>query len=849
MKINTQSQEEISIYDSVNKYDFLLVPTANAIAGAVGFGLPGALAGMAIGMADEVLVSCDWTSGRYLSPMFQGVSSFATLTTSWFVMGAGGTLSFAFSQLVTSEYSEYGYKITYPVKTTLQAGYVFGWKGMVGGIALGGIEEVLIHYEIYNKHYISTAVSYASIAHLVKEKTGSFIVDYIKESKLNAIFSPLQKIGQTMPYFLESISVLISSILSSYGSEEPNITVLEFQEEMRKIYKKLGQEQIYLDILEKQVLTTSGFLVAGQFVKYKLMGCFQKSNGAFYGDLTDSKIWRNFKLSAKEIFAILPILILIKQSFVNPIESYFKFRFQNLLYEGVSKKWLVGETPLKILQTADTEVLIDNLNKDIAMLADSGEELRKSYFNVVIKSSYSQYLMYEYNAQDLIIIYQIYYGCTQYISTALSKWQTSYNEEIRTLESKKNTIIKHDARNVETVVSRDGFSYSAAVLKELEEKIKITTTKQLMIKHFRKTVEDIEEYTDILFSMFLIGYKTHIGELNPDVSLKVWVAAGSIASLMGWTGKNAGTIEEVKNSLGKLHSFINKTEYVETQGLQQVENTNKEMALEDFRLSIGTKELFYVQAMSLKVGMYYALTGDSGSGKSSLLSKIKGITHNGITATGVIKYPHASDKTEEIVFMPQSDFFPIDTTLLEAIYYPKRISLDQKEELYTKVSAMLERLELCSGDSEAEKNCNIEEFMSTRKDWSNVLSGGQKKKVLLVSALIQEPKVLLLDEPFTGLHQEAITKMQFLIKEQLKADTLVICVDHHAFDSEGFYDFELHIENKQLELKEFQLNENILYTRELVEQENIHQVSADYGRCQVSEKYFFNDMCPIEEYL
>ena len=536
----------------------------------------------------------------------------------------------------------------------------------------------------------------------------------------------------------------------------------------------------------------------------------------------------------------------IQQIFIAPIESYFSFVSQNLLYDAVSKKWLIGESPLKILQQEDTEVLIDNLNKDIANIANNGKELRNSFFNEIAQSIYSQYLMCQYNTQDLIVLYQLYYGCTQYISETLSSWKMSYNNLTRVLETKKQTFIKHDARNVETVVGRGGFAYSELVLKEVNYEIKIIAIKQLIVTHFHDTWKDIEKYTDRMFSIFSIGYKARIGEIDSEMQLKVWVAAEKVSSLMSWRGKNAGTVEEVKNSLKKLHAFINKIEDIGLQSLQRIEHIKKEMVFEDLRLSIGDKELLSVQTMSLKTGMFYALTGDSGTGKSSLLSKIKGITHNGITASGVIKYPKSLNQNEDIVLMPQIDFFPMDVTLLGAIYYPKLIisPLDQKDQIYAEVFAMLQRLELCNGSNNDKNTCDIEEFMKTRKDWGNVLSGGQKKKVLLVSALMQKPKILLLDEPFTGLHQEAISKMQRFIKETLQdTNTLVVCTDHHVSKSTDLYNFDLHIENKTLELRQFPSNTSEKYGYDV--EQNFKQCTA----FNVNDNNFFIETCPIEEYV
>lgn len=370
-----------------------------------------------------------------------------------------------------------------------------------------------------------------------------------------------------------------------------------------------------------------------------------------------------------------------------------------------------------------------------------------------------------------------------------------------------------------------------------------------MIKHLSDTWKDVEEYTDIIFTNFFIGYKVHTGGLDSNVRLKILCATGSIASLMSWRGRNAGMVEEVKDSLEKLHTFIDKTKEPEDtilKNFKQVYHSGEELILENLRLSVETTELFFAQKIILKPGMYYAVTGDSGSGKSSFLSKIKGITYNGITASGVIKYPSSLNKTNEIILMPQKDFFPTDATLLEAIYYPKFIPLGQKEQIYSKIFNMLERLELCSGSDKVKNTCDIEEFMKSKKDWSSVLSGGQKKKVLLVSALMKEAKVLLLDEPFTGLHQEAIPEVQFFIKETLQyTNVLVICIDHHISDSINFYDFELRIENKVLELRGYQLPINDKQSQPQYE----YQEGKDVAECGILDTtmHFFNDTCLIGE--
>ena len=80
------------------------------------------------------------------------------------------------------------------------------------------------------------------------------------------------------------------------------------------------------------------------------------------------------------------------------------------------------------------------------------------------------------------------------------------------------------------------------------------------------------------------------------------------------------------------------------------------------------------------------------------------------------------------------------------------------------------------------------------EDWYSVLSGGQKQKIRIISAIMQEPNVLILDEVFNGLDKKAIELMQAIIIEILP-DILVISIDHSAVENNntGFYTNSLRI--------------------------------------------------------
>ena len=798
------NNKKFLIYDMVNENDYLFISCSNVVAGFIGFGFPGAVAGLTVGIADELLVKSKYLDSHYLSTILQGMSSFATLSTSWAIRGLGGFINLSFFKFTLNTDSMYGNKIIFPVQNGLQLGYVFGIQGVIAGVCLGAIEEVFIGCDFYNKHYIGNSFYYFSSIYLINNKFGESIASlFSKNSQFKKVIDLLSVLYEKHPYLCKFTSLLIGTAQSVYLAEkDDNVEILDIQKNIKQVFYTLNKQDEYIKILENQILTISGLLVAEQFFYFKLIDHFQKNNEAFYGEIIKLNIWDKFKVSSKNIFVTLAALILIKQIFINPIESYFGLRLKNLLYDTLNKKWLKGDMPLKLLKNEGVEVLIDNLNRDMDIIVIEGEGLRKSLFNDITKNSYSQYLLYQYNSQDLIVYYSIYYAVTRYFSEKLSKLQQSYIEEVRYLESKKNMLIKHDIRNAETVVERDGFIYTEAKLKEINDEIKSVLTIQLMLQHIHETWEEVEKYTDAAITSVLVGYKSFIGEINQDLRLKVVMATGSVTSLMSWKGRNSITIEKVKNSISKINSFIHQIDYVDnfSQSLKRVVHSKNELLIEDFNLYIGNHSLFSIENIKLIPGVYYALTGNSGSGKSSFFSKIKGIVYNDIEASGIMKFPYNVDIDKDIILMSQKDYFPVNVTLTEAIYYPRVVNNDEKKSINDKIYNFLNKLDICN-NVEGYNTCHLYDFMKDIKDWNSVLSGGQKKKVLLTSVLLHNPKILLLDEPFTGLHKKAIIDMQSLIRETLN-DSIIICIDHHLSDNKNFYNYELNIMDNSLKLKQ-----------------------------------------------
>ncbi len=169
--------------------------------------------------------------------------------------------------------------------------------------------------------------------------------------------------------------------------------------------------------------------------------------------------------------------------------------------------------------------------------------------------------------------------------------------------------------------------------------------------------------------------------------------------------------------------------------------------------------------------------------------------------------------------LSQLDYFPIAASLQEIITYPEKIPSDPvlQEEQTEEILLLLKEIGLEAfnttnvvgeddNKNRKEKN-NTEEsnvlHLNSVKDWYTLFSGGEKKKIMIVSAIIKKPDILILDEVCNGLDQIAKITVQQMLKKYLP-NTLILSVDHHAQDNNYncFYYKNLHFSAKSMALQD-----------------------------------------------
>lgn len=174
-----------------------------------------------------------------------------------------------------------------------------------------------------------------------------------------------------------------------------------------------------------------------------------------------------------------------------------------------------------------------------------------------------------------------------------------------------------------------------------------------------------------------------------------------------------------------------------------------------------------VRGLSLKIkrGEFFAILGPSGCGKTTCLRLISGLeipTEGKIKLLGkVVNGVHPHKRNVHMVFQKYA-LFP-HLNVFENVAFGLRMKRVPESQIKARVMRMLEMVHL---DDYAKR--------STVK-----LSGGEQQRVALVRALVNEPDILLLDEPLGALDQKLREEMQTeLLSLQKKLGITFIFVTH-----------------------------------------------------------------------
>jgi putative ABC transport system ATP-binding protein len=189
---------------------------------------------------------------------------------------------------------------------------------------------------------------------------------------------------------------------------------------------------------------------------------------------------------------------------------------------------------------------------------------------------------------------------------------------------------------------------------------------------------------------------------------------------------------------------------------------------------MGDEEIHALRGVSIQIqrGEYVAIMGPSGSGKSTLMNLIGCLDTpsqgtyllNGKEVSQMNDNELARIRNEEIGFVFQTFNLLPRATALHNVELPLVYAGIQKKDRLDRAKAALEKVELTSR-------------MHHRP---NELSGGQRQRVAIARALVNNPSILLADEPTGNLDSKTGIEIMALFDRLHSAGNTIVLVTHEA---------------------------------------------------------------------
>jgi len=208
--------------------------------------------------------------------------------------------------------------------------------------------------------------------------------------------------------------------------------------------------------------------------------------------------------------------------------------------------------------------------------------------------------------------------------------------------------------------------------------------------------------------------------------------------------------------------------------------------LKKLSISFGKRKILDDVSFTINEGQILGLLGSNGVGKSTIFNLITGLVkpdYGTITINKKIvnNYPiYLRTKKFQIGYVPQYGGYFHDLTILENLKAIGEILINDKEIRSEKINSLIANFELDP----------------VRDVKGSFLSGGQKKRLVIALALLGNPKILLLDEPFAALDVMTIKTLQkIIVNLQSEHNISIILCDHQARDLLTCVDIALVLSN------------------------------------------------------
>ena len=217
------------------------------------------------------------------------------------------------------------------------------------------------------------------------------------------------------------------------------------------------------------------------------------------------------------------------------------------------------------------------------------------------------------------------------------------------------------------------------------------------------------------------------------------------------------------------------------------------LKLEKISVFFNRRKILEDLNINLQQGEILGLLGPNGVGKSTIFNIITGLIKPNYGSVYINNKNITDDpifyrtKKHKIGYVPQYGGYFHDLTLRENLNAISEIVIEDKKLRDEKINLLISKFEL----------------EALQKIKAEFLSGGQKKRLVISLALLSDPQILLLDEPFAALDIMTIKNLQQIIVDlQTQNNISIILCDHQARDLLSCVDLAVVLSNGKVIAKD-----------------------------------------------
>lgn len=433
-------------------------------------------------------------------------------------------------------------------------------------------------------------------------------------------------------------------------------------------------------------------------------------------------------------------------------------RFSKVIQDSLLRKIYEAQNIRVLSANKNTKEKIPLLSDDVYNIAETTSRLATGFLRSGIQLSFGLYTIYNMSKSHVAV--PVLFGITTFaIKSFLHSASTAASEKGRTVGSNLRNNITLASNNADDLFLNGKNQSELDKTLELSNKSFIENTTYNFYSNLSGLWDGITQNIEMLIRYRIFARELFHGRITLAQRGECEVGISKISMFFNYVTTAIEDMKLLSASVGNIRLILETLALPLRQGFTKG-TVSSDVTVKNAEFKIENQTVAFPADFNLEPGQRCLITGESGCGKSTFVSLLFGASPGDHVKDikGTVSLP------KNVAYISQTGFFPADTSVKD--FFPT--STDQ-----SKLSKLFKAAKL--------------EGVLDNKDCTK-LSGGQKKRLMLIEAILKKPELLVLDEAFTGLDVESTLIMKHMIKTNLP-DAIVISIMHAQPDA--FYTHQL----------------------------------------------------------